>query len=110
MALYRALSNLDAGKKRLQQGQVFYSSILPAPVLQKLAELGKVAIVSTPPLDVLPGWKIRAHYLMPEIETAAQFLECNAEQLQKKLSIDGAEVERLKAELISWLTIPAPEG
>ncbi|RPI52771.1 MAG: hypothetical protein EHM56_08010 [Chloroflexi bacterium] len=106
MAIYRALKDLDAGKTLIRRGQVFMSGTLPGAVVDRLAELGKIAPVSTPPLAVLPGWKARAGKIAPEIETAGDFLEADSARLAKVLKVSPDRIEPMKLELAGWLSVP----
>lgn len=105
--LYRALSNLDAGKTKIRKGQVFPQYVLTGPVLDKLTRLGRISRVSTPPLSVLPGWSKRAEKLARiGVETAEQFVLADDADLKKAMRASPERVKYWKEEILDFLSAP----
>ena len=114
MPLYRNLKlPLDTGKKIIDgSGRgVFHSSLLPQEHIAILEKKGLIARISTPPLEIFPGWKVRSGKLAKaEIVTAEQFLEAPDEELAKILKVKPDTIAKYKDEVIGLLSIPKPSG
>ncbi len=109
MAYYRALSNLDTGHGIIESGQVFPERRLAAMAIARLSEMGKIAMVSMPPLEALPGWKVRASRL-PGMKVD-EFLDMPDDELAgklstKKTSYKPEQVAAMKAQLLAMMAAP----
>ena len=111
MKLYRALRDLDKGSRIIERGEVFAGEEFSDAALTKLEGLGKIARASTPPLEVLPGWTVRAKKLAEcGIITAEEFLSMPDKSLAKAINAPATRVAEWKISLLECLRIPKPEG
>ena len=110
--LYRVLRALDAGSKRGvipavdEAGQAVITDLswLKGRQRQALVRCGAVSVVAPPPLDVLPGWKLRAKKLDKfGIRDAVQLLETDAEWLANCLGYKARTVEKWQNEVRAYL-------
>ncbi len=109
MTYYRALTNLDAGHNNIiTEGVVFKESRLSPKAVTILAEMGKIATVSFPPLEIIPGWKIRA----AKVKTLSteEFLDATNDELAVKMKSKPDTIESWKAEILRWMATPPKEG
>ena len=68
-------------------------------VIDVLIERGAIARVSTPPLEVLPGWAYRARRLSSKgIETVEDLLRSDTATLAEVLGVKPETVETYKTE------------
>lgn len=58
--LYRTLTSMTIGGKRLRTGRVFLGRVLSKTSEKGLLKAGRIAPVRTPPLEAIRGWKERA--------------------------------------------------
>jgi len=104
--LYRALADLDAGKRVIRKGCVFLGKELGESVCDALLQRGRIAVVSTPPLIVLPNWTIRAELLRTVgIVTVEQFLEFDTDELAKAIERTLEKVNEWKKEVKAQFVI-----
>ena len=109
MTYYRALTQLDAGHNNIiTEGIVFKESRLSPKAVTILAEMGKIATVSFPPLEIIPGWKIRA----AKVKTLSteEFLDAPNDELAVKMKSKPDTIESWKAEILRWMATPPKEG
>lgn len=110
MTLYRALRNLSRNERIIPGGTLTELHWLKPEQIDKLIEVGAVAEVATPPLVALPGWKTRAgKFGALNISTAGEFLEADTAFMADTLHLKPETVERWKAEVKGWLTVPATD-
>jgi hypothetical protein len=110
--LYRVLRALDAGSKRGiiqaadEHGRQVITDLewLNRKQRKALVNCGAVAPVAPPPLNVLPGWRLRAGKLVKfGIETAVDLLETDAEWLANCLGYRASTVKRWQREVREYL-------
>jgi len=107
MQMYRALVNLDKGGVIIEKGSIFPESGFQPAAINRLYLLNKIAPVSAPPLNELPGWKTRAKKLEKvEITQPSEFLAADDDELAETLDLDVEKVELLKQDLINLLEAP----
>jgi len=111
MTLYRALSNLEAGKGVIiPKGSVITGERLGETVALKLERLGRLSRVAAPPLAVLPGWSARAKKLERSgLVDAEQFIGMDTARLAQWLGVKAPKIEEWKSELLEFLKAPDPE-
>jgi fructose 1,6-bisphosphatase len=114
MPLYRNLKlPLDTGKEIIDgwgRG-VFHSSLMAEKNIEILEKMGKIARISSPPMEIFPGWKVRAGKLAKaEIVTAEEFIDTPDDELAKILKVKPDTITRYKTEVFSLLSIPKPKG
>ena len=110
MALYRLLTNLALGEKRVIPKGSIRRLGMDQDTIANLEERGAVARINAPPLVEIPGWDKRAEKLLPNgIVDAEQFIEHDDAKLAKLLGIKEPVIVGLKKELLQWLQ-PAASG
>jgi len=109
--LYRATSDLDLGKKgTLRKGKVFRDSILPEKNISRLREMGIIVEVSSPPLSILPGWKIRSEKASKlGIDSIEDFIQADDASLRETFDVESTTVDSWKDELFYFLDAPSTE-
>ena len=112
MPLYRVLSNLTRGQEELiKAGTVETLAWLKQKHIAVLVERGAVSEVHAPPLEVLPGWTVRAEKLAPYgIIDVGRFLETPAAQLAEWMEVKVETIELWRRELLEWLKAPQERG
>jgi hypothetical protein len=109
MTYYRSLRDLNAGNNNIiTEGIVFKESRLSPKAVTILAEMNKIATVSFPPLDVIPGWKIRAAKV--KNLSTEEFLDAPNDELAVKMKSKPDTIESWKAEILRWMATPPKEG
>lgn len=110
MAYYRVLSRPIFIKEGniIGEGIVFNEGRLSGKAIKILLEMGKIAEVSFPPLEVIPGWKIRAAKVK-DMQTV-EFLDAPNEELAVKMKTKPDTIESWKAEILRWMATPVKEG
>ncbi|MFA5714361.1 MAG: hypothetical protein WC998_01300 [Candidatus Paceibacterota bacterium] len=109
MTYYRALEDLNAGHNNIiANGIVFKESRLSPKAVTILAEMGRIAEVSFPPLEVIPGWKIRAAKV--KNMSTVEFLDAPNDELAVKMKTKPDTIEAWKAEILRWMATPPKEG
>lgn len=105
--IYRALQNLDAGKKKIAEGTIFPANYLQPKAAATLLKMELIAIVQFPPLKVLPRWKNQSTKLAKVgIVTAGDFIEADNATLAKSLKVSEAEVKQYKDEFYAMFNKP----
>jgi len=80
--------------------------IVPPVTLEILLRKGDIAPIATPPLTVLPGWKVRAPKLATiGVETVEQFLETDREKIAEVCNVKPQTAVRWGKELEGLLSI-----
>lgn len=103
MSLYRAVQNLAWGNKTVARGTVFDGARLKA--VERLVRVGAIAPVSTPPLEMVPGWQRRAKRLRPLGKTSVEeVLSMPAADLAGIFAIRPQTAERWQSELLAQFT------
>jgi hypothetical protein len=111
MALYRALNNLDAGKTQIGRGEVFAGERIGDHVLERLLKLGRVALVSAPPLAMLPDWEKRAAKLKKiGVSTVEEFIAGEAGVMAKACLVSAERIGMWKLEVLECLKAPGERG
>lgn len=110
MPLYRIVQNLELGRDgtTIPAGTIDRLPTISARGIEVLTRRGVIALVQTPPLAVLPGWKTRAKRLEPAgIVTVDQFLDAPIDDIAALLSVIPGTVARWHAEIMAQLIAPA---
>ena len=107
--LYRALSRLDKGHKKIDRGQVFGAGEFDPKAIKVLEERRRIAPVAAPPIAEMPGWRSRAKKL-GAIEMVDQFIEADAAALAAALGVNPEQIGVWKAELGECLVAPKDEN
>ena len=77
---------------------------LPERARNMLLKRDAVALVSAPPLEIIPGWATAAKRLAEHgIYDIVDFLDADDEALSRTLRLDVDEVLRKKDRLMQWL-------
>jgi len=110
--IYRARTNLDAGKKGIiPKGGVFCSGFLSPEIIEILEKRGRILPIAAPPLEELPGWRLRsAKMARAGVVMADAFLEADANELARSIKVKASLIEAWKQEVIGLLSIPEPKG
>ena len=103
--LYRVLKPLSTGH---QPGDVVQETDFREGVAILLAEKEALAVVSTPPLRELPGWKLRAKKLAEAgIIMVQDLLEAEDETVREAVGHKTTRAaKRWKREALKWLAAP----
>jgi hypothetical protein len=114
MAIYRVLRGLSCGNKPgaiegvIHEGSLTRLEWLKPEQIDVLMEVGAVSRAATPPLVVLPGWKLRAEKMRPlGIVTAEDVIEANTEHLAKAMGVKPQTAARWQAELKAAIVVSA---
>jgi hypothetical protein len=103
--MYRILQRVDKGGP---VGSLCAFDWLNEQQIGRLIQVGAIAPVALPPLDVLPGWTRRAKRLAAVgIKGTDGLLEANIEELAAGLGLKPETVNRWKEEVMRLLTIPS---
>lgn len=109
--MYRALYDLSTRHGVVNRNTLFASGYLGDDVERQLLALGKIAIVSAPPLAVCPGFESIARRLENHgIINADEFLERDNMELARLLRRNTDGVQALKSRLIEALSAPHNNG
>ena len=75
--LYRTLTAMTIGGRRLRKGRVFTAKSLTKATIAGLLKAGRIAEVAAPPLEVLRGWEERAATIAEQYNVAGadEFVE-----------------------------------
>ena len=109
MTYYRVLCDLAFKNGTLHRGSIHRLKLSPDLINTHL-RYGNISEVSTPPLNILPGWEDRAVKLKPlEVFTVADLftvIEDDPEPLARLFEIDLSDVLQWRKELErDWLTV-----
>lgn len=105
--IYRALKDLDTGKRIIKQGDVFPSVWLKNRAIPILEEGGKIAPASLPPLAAMPQYKKFAKkFLELDIETAGDLLEADDMDCAKIMRVSESDVRMQKSILYAMFATP----
>ena len=108
--IYRALRDIDTGKRLIKAGWIFPSRYLTERNAAILLQKDKIAEASLPPLKALPRWKSQSAKLAKAgIVTAGDFIEASDADLARMLKITEAEAHGHKAEFYAMFNTPAPK-
>jgi hypothetical protein len=100
MQLYRAVQNLAWGNRTVARGTVFDGARLKA--VERLVRVGAIAPVSTPPLEMVPGWQRRAVKLRTLGKTSVEeVLSMPAADLAGVFGVRPETAERWQSELLA---------
>lgn len=112
MALYRVVRNLAIGDTEvIEAGIMDPLKMIKGKTLAILIERGAITEVAPPPLEVLPGWKIRSRKLKPfGITDALQFLEADKAQLAKQMKVTVETINSWQVEIEKWLKPQPNQG
>jgi hypothetical protein len=110
--IYRALTDLNTGKKIITRGSLFPSGVLGTEAEKMLLEMDKIAIVSAPPLTEFSFLSARAveKLVAHDIIRVDQFLEAGDDELAKILHRGGAYIQEMKNRLAEVLSVKHAEG
>ena len=115
MAIYRAINDLACGNKTgARDGVLYAGSItrlewLRPEQIGRLLAIGAVSRAATPPLMVLPGWKLRAGKLQQiGIVTVEDLLEADVAQVMEHMEVKRAEtIEKWQAQATQEILVSA---
>jgi hypothetical protein len=108
--MYRVLVNLSKDDRIIYKGSIITGRGFQQETIERLIDLGKIARVSSPPLNELNGWKSRAKKLaMAGIITIDQFIEVDSGELARILNKPPFIIDKWKHELERLLEAPKPE-
>jgi hypothetical protein len=75
----------------------------------RLEVVGAVARIHGPPLEALPGWRLRAPQLAEiGIVTAEEFLEADGALIDAHIERRSGTADKWKKDVRKWLTPPPP--
>lgn len=109
MPYYRLLTNLSMGNTILRHGAIQQLN-LSQRKLNGLVERGAISQISTPPLEILPGWEERAARLKSQniqtIEDLFTVLDDTPETIARLFEMETSDVLQWRKELErDWLSI-----
>lgn len=108
--IYRALRDIDTGKRIIKAGWIFPSSHLSERNAALLLSKNKIAEANLPPLKALPRWKSQSNKLAKAgIVTAGDFIEATDAELAKALKVTEAEIHTYKSEFYAMFNSPTPK-
>ena len=107
MPLYRTLERLlGEDGTRYELGLVSPLKGISSRAIAVLLEKKRIALVQTPPLRVLPGWKERAAVLEPlGIKDVSQLVDAKLDEVAEKLDTSVETLRKAAQEAQSWLTV-----
>lgn len=107
MPVYRVLKRLDRGSSIIEPGRLMQIDWLSPANIARLEVVGAVARVHGPPLEALPGWRLRSERLADiDITTAEEFLEADRDLVAAHMEAQTRTVDKWTTDLIDWLTPP----
>jgi len=104
--LYRVLKNLSAGSNRntlILAGGTISGNRFGEKTTAILVAKGALSPVSAPPLDALPGWKLRAKKFEEAGYDAIMILETDDESLAYNTGYSPKSIKKWKVELRGFL-------
>lgn len=101
--IYRVLRRLDTGHRPgdVILGSLFYSDQIRQILVNKKA----ITPVSAPPMEELPGWKLRAERFGKVDIDIIKFLEMDDQSLAKAIESKPHVIAKWREELKGWLGI-----
>lgn len=109
--IYRALRDLDTGKRIIRGGSIFPSGWLQPGVVIILEEQGRIAEANLPPVVAIPRLKHSKLGLSKiGVLTASDYLEADDAALAKAQKLTEVEVRQYKAELYVQFDSPRPKN
>lgn len=115
MAIYRVVKDLWCGNKPgARDGVLYAGSIsdlgwLSAEQVGRLMAVGAISRPATPPLAVLPGWKLRAGRLQQVgIMTVSDFLEADPAAVAEHMEVKSETVDKWRESAMNAVIISAP--
>ena len=106
--IYRVLRPLSVGSKLngiVEPGGTISEDRLGWRVAQILLAKGAISPISAPPLDVLPGWSLRAKRFEAAGYDALSLLEGDDETIASETSYNVRSITKWKQELKDFLLI-----
>jgi hypothetical protein len=105
--IYRVIKRLSVGKRTgyIEPGGMVTDDSLGIRVATILVEKGAISPISAPPLDALPGWKLRAKKFEAAGYDAINLLECDAELIARETGYQEKSIEKWKRELMKFLEV-----
>lgn len=105
--IYRVIQRLSVGGKTgyVEPGGTVSDEGLGHRVVAILIKKGAISPVKPPPLDILPGWKLRAKRFKEAGYNAITLLECDAALIAKKTGYKEQSIERWKKELMGFMEV-----
>lgn len=112
MAVYRTIQRVALNEEIIQAGQLLMGKRLSHRTREALVRRGAIREVAAPPLNVLPGWKIRGKRLEKlGISDAVQVLEADVDEVARHMGVSPGLVKRWQEEVARWLVPPEkPRG
>ena len=112
MPIYRVLHDMTRGhEERIRAGTVDTLDWLKPKHISVLVERGVISEILGPPLEVLPGWTLRAQKVEAHgIHDVEQFLLADAGALAEWLEVKVETIAAWKRELLEWLKPPQERG
>lgn len=111
MALYRVLNSLQMSNRVIPRGDFVTSAEYSQEALDKLDEVGAVALLHAPPLSELPDFDGMAEQLAAVgIISADQLLELPIDEIVNRTNADVATVRQWRVDVANWLIVPVRAG
>jgi len=109
MALYRVITGVARGEKVIPPRTILKEGDLAPKTVTILLRKGVIAEVSPPPLQVLPGWKLRGSKLIKiGIVDAVQLVEGDATVVAKALHMTREGVVKWQQDAWNYLIVDPP--
>ena len=106
MSYYRINTNLTIGDNIIK-GNSIVDLHLKQSTIDRLLNSEAISIISTPPLEFMPLWEMRADKLKPlGINTGIELLNANSQFVAEQLNKTVELIDSWKQDLISDLIIP----
>jgi hypothetical protein len=106
--IYRVIKRLSVGTKLsgyVEPGGMVTDDDLGLRVATILVKRGAISPVKAPPLDVLPGWHLRAQKFEAAGYDAITLLECDTELIARETGYQERSIEKWKRELMEYLEV-----
>jgi hypothetical protein len=106
--IYRVIRRLATGKDLstyIEIGSTIKGTRFKPEVTTRLCQVGALAPVSAPPLEILPGWKLRSKRFNDAGYDAITALEATDEDLAAATGYHVRSIRKWKKELESFLGI-----
>lgn len=105
--IYRVIKRLSVGKRTgyVEPGGMVTDDSLGIRVTTILVGRGAISPISAPPLDALPGWKLRAKKFEAAGYDAVNLLECDSELIARETGYQEKSIKKWQKELMEFLEV-----